>query len=183
MPALAILGRALRNRRSDPALGVAGRAELAVDRTLAVASPAFADGGEIPALHGGRGGNVSPALSWSGVPEGTGQLLLILEDVDVPKRMPAVHTIALIDPSSTGLGEGELRDSATVRLVPAMLGIKRYVGPRPLPGHGPHRYGFHLWSLDRAVPAGTRLKSLAQLLPLIAGHVTAHGVVVGIQEG
>lgn len=184
MSLLAPLGRLLRSRRADPALGVAGVAELAVDRRLDLSSASFRDGGELPLRHAGRGRgpNVSPQLSWSGLPDGTEQLLLVVEDVDVPLRRPALHTVALLRPDPPALAEGELVASERVRFVPAMLGMTGYRGPQPLPGHGPHHYGFHVWALDRAVPADARPRRLADLLPLVAGHVTAHGVIVGVQE-
>jgi phosphatidylethanolamine-binding protein (PEBP) family uncharacterized protein len=184
MSLVAPLGRLLRSRRADPALGVAGIAELSTAETFDLRSASFEDGAELPLRHAarGRGQNLSPPLTWSGLPEGTDQLLLAVEDVDVPIRRPALHTIALLTPEPGALGEGELVASERVRFVPAMLGSRGYQGPRPLPGHGPHHYGFHLWSLGRAVPVDARPKRLADLLPLVAGHVTAHAVIVGVQE-
>jgi phosphatidylethanolamine-binding protein (PEBP) family uncharacterized protein len=52
-----------------------------------VTSEAFADGGAIPVEHAGKragGRQVSPPLTWTAPPPGTAELLLVMEDVDVP---------------------------------------------------------------------------------------------------
>ncbi|UXX91799.1 hypothetical protein N7U49_04430 [Streptomyces sp. AD2-2] len=35
-----------------------------------------------------------PELAWSALPPGTAQLLLVVEDIDVPMSKPAVHCLA-----------------------------------------------------------------------------------------
>jgi phosphatidylethanolamine-binding protein (PEBP) family uncharacterized protein len=192
------IGRRLRGRRA--AWTYAGRPELAAPAALTMTSPSFGDGGAIPLRHSGRGRgeNVSPALAWSGVPSGTVQLLLLMEDPDVPLGRPIVHTLAVVEPDTGahdeaaressgtpegtgGLPEGGLNAKTPapgVRLLPGTAGRRGYHGPRPLAGHGPHHYGFHLYALDRRVPEGP----LGSLLPLVAGHVLAAGHLVGVQE-
>ena len=107
----------------------------------------------IPQKHAGEGvgDNVSPELQWSGVPADAKQLVLIMDDVDVPMPTPLMHTIAVIEPDLGGLGEGELKPGTTgIRLVKAFGDI--YIGPRPIPGHGPHHYRFLVFALDQKVP-------------------------------
>jgi phosphatidylethanolamine-binding protein (PEBP) family uncharacterized protein len=150
-----------------------------------VTSPAFADGGTIPDRHSsaGRGDNISPALRWSAPPHGTRQLLLVIEDVDTPSRRPGVHTIALLAPGTEGLEEGALTASDhCFGYVPNHRGRTGYVGPRPLPGHGTHRYRFHLYALASEVRPGD-VNSLDDLLPRVAGHALAAGMLEGTQRG
>ena len=45
---------------------------------------AFADGGAIPDLFTCEGDDISPALAWSGEPEGTQSFALIMDDPDAP---------------------------------------------------------------------------------------------------
>ena len=91
---------------------------------------------------------------------------------------PLMHTIAVIEPDLGGLGEGELKPGTTgVRLVKAFGDT--YVGPRPIPGHGPHHYRFLVFALDQKVPDGRRPRGPA---PAIAGHVLARGVLTGTYE-
>jgi phosphatidylethanolamine-binding protein (PEBP) family uncharacterized protein len=117
------------------------------------------------------------------VPTGTEQLLLVIEDTDVPLPRPLLHTIALLDPSRVQLAEGELHAGARgIRFLPASFGSSGYAGPRPIPGHGPHHYGFYLYGLDRAIRPDQEPKSIRKLLAEVAGHVTAKARLVGSYE-
>ncbi len=49
-----------------------------------LSSSSFTHEGEIPAKHTCEGNDVSPALSWSGVPDGTKRIALIVDDPDAP---------------------------------------------------------------------------------------------------
>ena len=178
------LGRALIHRRAGLERSVRSAPALQSPNRMPMSSTSFADGGEIPAIHSplGKGRNLSPALSWSDVPAGTRQLLFVMEDVDVPSRLPSLHVSMLFGPEVTGFAEGEISpDNAALRFIPRM-GRVGWFGPRPLPGHGPHRYGFHLYAIDIAIPATTKLTAFAQVLPLVDGHLLASGLLVGVQE-
>ena len=151
-----LLGKLLRRFRAGEARSPLAGAEYAGAAAIDVTSAAFTDGGPIPQQHAGEGvgDNVSPALQWSGVPADAKQLVLIMDDVDVPMPTPLMHTIAVIEPDLGGLGEGELKPGTTgIRLVKAFGDT--YVGPRPIPGHGPHHYRFLVLALDQKVPDGS----------------------------
>ena len=51
---------------------------------LSLSSPAFLAGGEIPELFTCEGRDLSPALSWTGVPDEAKSLVLIVDDPDAP---------------------------------------------------------------------------------------------------
>ncbi|MFJ1869237.1 YbhB/YbcL family Raf kinase inhibitor-like protein [Streptomyces sp. NPDC088097] len=160
--------------------------ECATTATLDLRAPAFAHGGPIPPRHASRdlGPHISPALNWGALPEGTAQLLLVMEDIDVPTSRPAVHLTALFAPDTAGFDEGELTaDNPRVRHVPGPFARTGYTGPRPLPRHGPHRYGFHLHGLDRAILTTTPLTGRTDLPALVAGHVLASGFLEGVHQG
>lgn len=164
---------------------MANARQLQAPDTVVVESTSFGSGGLIPVSHAGTGvgENSSPALRFSSLPEATAQLLLIIEDIDVPFPRPILHTIALIDPSASDLDEGELADSnPAIRFVPAAFGRTGYQGPRALPGHGLHRYGFHVYALDRAIPRDAALTDFAGVLPWVDGQVLARGSIVGTQR-
>ncbi|HWD61687.1 MAG TPA: YbhB/YbcL family Raf kinase inhibitor-like protein [Humibacter sp.] len=178
------IGWVLRGKHSDPSLSVQFAPQLASDGILSVSSPSFDDGEAIPRKHSGigRGQNVSPGLEWTGVPDSTRQLLLIIEDVDAPMTRPIVHMIALLEPGETGISEGALTPgNLAVHYVPAFREWVAYQGPRPLPGHGVHHYGFHLYALDTELDAHG-VAGADQLLALVAGHVLASGVLNGTQK-
>jgi phosphatidylethanolamine-binding protein (PEBP) family uncharacterized protein len=60
------------------------------------------------------------------------------------------------------------------------LGHRGYAGPRPIPGHGPHRYRFLVFALD--VPVAESVTKAKALLTQMAGHVLARGVLTGTYE-
>jgi phosphatidylethanolamine-binding protein (PEBP) family uncharacterized protein len=105
--------------------------------------------------------------------------VLIMDDLDVPMPKPLMHTIAVIEPDLGGLGEDELKPGTTgVRMIKAFG--HTYVGPRPIPGHGPHHYRFLVFALDERVP--DTVADQGPLLSAIAGHVVARGVLTGTYE-
>jgi phosphatidylethanolamine-binding protein (PEBP) family uncharacterized protein len=150
---------------------------------LAVWSPGFADGTPMPQRYAGHGvgDNVSPELRWAEVPAAAAQLVLLLDDVDVPLPKPLIHNAAVLDPSLTALDEGAfVVGSAGVRVVPTLLSKTGYAGPRPIPGHGPHHYRFHLLALDRSIPDSA--VTVKAVLAVAAGHVLARGTLTGTYE-
>jgi phosphatidylethanolamine-binding protein (PEBP) family uncharacterized protein len=180
------IGRLMHNRRPDEKDSVRHAPELDSPRTLGLSSPAFTQGGTIPDRHASMdlGPNISPELRWSGVPGRTAQLLFIIEDIDAPARLPSLHTIALLAPERIGLAEGELTpDNEKIRYVPGVRGRTGYLGPRPMPGHGLHRYGFHLYALDRAITPEHKLTGLPDLLAAVDGHAIANGFLEGTKKG
>jgi phosphatidylethanolamine-binding protein (PEBP) family uncharacterized protein len=68
---------------------------------ITLTSKAFTDGAPIPQRNAGKGvgDDISPQLQWSGVPASTVELVLIVEDPDVPLPRPIVHCLVTgIDP-------------------------------------------------------------------------------------
>ena len=144
-------------------------AEYAGAAAIDVTSAAFTDGGPIPQKHAGEGvgDNVSPALQWSGVPADAKQLVLIMDDVDVPMPTPLMHTIAVIEPDLGGLGEGELKPGTTgMRLVKAFADT--YTGPRPIRVMGRITTASLYSHLINGSP-----RRRPRALPALAGHVLA----------
>jgi Raf kinase inhibitor-like YbhB/YbcL family protein len=176
-----VLGKLLRRFRAGEGRSPLAGPEYAGAETIDVKSPAFTDGGAIPQKHAGKGvgDNVSPALQWTGVPTDAKQLVLIINDLDVPMPKPLMHTIAVIEPDVGGLVEDELKPgTAGVRLIKAFGDT--YVGPRPIPGHGPHHYRFLVFALDQRVP--DEVADRGALLSGMAGHVVARGGLTGTYE-
>jgi Raf kinase inhibitor-like YbhB/YbcL family protein len=170
------LGRLLRGWRAGADLRVAEDPRFAfAPRTLDLRSPAFADGAQMSAERS------SPPLAWTGIPAGTKMLALVIEDVDVPLPRPFVHAVAYgLDPVTTALAAGELDDAR----VPLGLNSARgttYRPPRPIPGHGRHRYVFTLLAVS-FVPHFDQPPSRGRLLDAIAGHVLALGELTGTHE-
>jgi Raf kinase inhibitor-like YbhB/YbcL family protein len=151
--------------------------------TLTVSSSSFGEAGAIPRRCAGPGvgDNVSPALSWLDVPEGTKELVLILEDPSAPLPRPFVHwVIAGIPPDWSAVAEGGLVVDP-LHLGRNSMRRREYTGPRPVRGHGPHTYAFQLFTLDRhlTLPASF---GRGDVLEAVRGAVTARGRLDGIYE-
>lgn len=175
-----IVGRLLRPVRAS-----ARRSRLAslpAPYTLTVSSPAFADGGDIPARHAGTGvgENISPALRWSPIPDHTAAQVLVIEDDDVPLLRPLWHTVAVLGADVHRLDEGALHPEAEdIVFLRTPLG-RRYSGPRPIPGHGAHHYRFHLFTLGE--PLCGDVTGTADLVRELHRKATARGVLTGIYQ-
>ena len=116
------------------------------------------------------GDNVSPQLSWTGVPEGTKSFALLMEDPEGRGGAGVHHWVAYgIPPSVTSFAEGEV-SKATDKYVggKSTQGVGFYSGPCTPPGT-PHHYTFVVIAtgLDpKELPAGlTREEFLAKLVP------------------
>jgi Raf kinase inhibitor-like YbhB/YbcL family protein len=144
---------------------------------LSLTSPAFQHGGEIPTRHTCDAEDLSPALVWSGVPEGTRSLALVVDDPDAPVGT-FTHWVAWgIDPAAEMLEEGQ---SAPVEGAND-FGATGYRGPCPPPGHGPHRYSFRLHAVDTELDLETGA-SKADLERSLEEHVLADAELVGRYE-
>jgi Raf kinase inhibitor-like YbhB/YbcL family protein len=144
---------------------------------FALESSAFEHAQAIPSRHTCEGEDISPALRWTNVPEGTRSLALIVDDPDAPSGV-FTHWIAWrLDPTAGGLGEGEPAPSEGRN----GFGTTGYRGPCPPPGHGPHRYVFRLYALDTKLElrAGA---AKAELEQAIAQHVLTTAELVGTYE-
>jgi Raf kinase inhibitor-like YbhB/YbcL family protein len=170
------IGRRIRGWRAGPEFRVGEDVRFAsVPRTLALRSPAFADGEPLPAAP------QSPPLEWSGVPPQAQMLALVVQDVDAPLLRPLTHALAYaIDPATTSLEAGAL-DGAHVTMGLNGLGRRGYVAPAPIPGHGLHRYVFTLLAVDY-VPRFDQPPTKGRLLDAIAGHVAALAELTGTVE-
>jgi Raf kinase inhibitor-like YbhB/YbcL family protein len=142
---------------------------------VTVTSRAFAAGGAIPARFSCRGAGVSPPLQWSGVPAGSAELALVVDDPDAP-RGTFVHWVVFALPASaTGLEEGRL--PAGARQARNSAGDAEYAGP--CPPSGTHHYRFTVYALNAPLelPAGAELD---ETLAAIDERVAAKGRLVGI---
>ena len=182
-----LLGHLLRSQRGrDRSLAMNDPRMAAAPPSLHLSSTAFSDGGPMPARQAaaGIGDELSPPLAWSGLPEGTRELVLVVQDPDAPLPRAIVHCIATgIDPASGGLAEGVLKPGRTppgVQLGRGSFGAIGYQGARPILGHGAHRYLFQLFAL--AGPVGIEKPNLATLLTAMEGRVLATGHLVGTYE-
>jgi len=79
--------------------------------SLKLSTTAFNAGATIPEKYSKEGGNISPPLFWSGVPQGTKSLALIVDDPDAPKGLFVHWVLYAISPTVTNLDEHILQNN------------------------------------------------------------------------
>src|ERR1700742_4855444 len=152
---------------------------------LKITIPAFSDGGAIPAQYGCRANknaNLSPAIQWSGAPEGAQTITLILHDPDVAIGDSDVLHWAIfnIPASATGLpehvpAEAMLPDgSVQIKNIGQSIG---YFNPCP-PPPTTHHYMFEFYALDQKLDSGIATRD--DLMKAMNGHIRAKGVYFGL---
>ena len=145
---------------------------------LRIHSPAFDTHRRIPERHTGDGEDVSPALEWSGAPEGTQSFAVVMHDPDAPLVDGFTHWVAYKIPGdATGVPEG----ASDVVSGTNSFGNQGYNGPAPPPGHGPHHYYFWVYALDSDLDLDPGLDRSA-LLDQIEDHVIEQARVIGTYE-
>jgi Raf kinase inhibitor-like YbhB/YbcL family protein len=176
------LGNALKGLRAGTDKLAIVQPELGTFENIRLASPAFANGARLPERFTADGEGVSPPLFWTGVPEGTERIVLIVEDPDAPAPAPLVHAVVWGLPGSDGeLKEGAIgSDGADGRDVGrnSFLG-EGWLPPDPPTGHGPHHYAFQLFALGPCPDVGES-PGRGAVVKAMAGHVLAAGLLTGI---
>ena len=152
--------------------------------TLRVTSLAFADGGEIPKKYTCEGEDVSPPLAFSGVPDRTASLVLIVDDPDAPDpkapKMTYVHWVLFdLPPDTTEIIEGMVALPNATKS--GLNDWKRTGYGGPCPPIGRHRYFFKLYALDTRLE-GLSAATKADVVAAMQGHVLAEAQIVGTYQ-
>jgi hypothetical protein len=151
--------------------------------TLSLRSSAFDDGGEIPREHTCEGDDTSPPLSWSGVPQDTRSLVLIIDDPDAPDpaapKMTWVHWVLFnIPPDATGLAAAMTSEQLPDGTGEGLNDWQRTGYGGPCPPIGRHRYFHKLYALDKVLSA-MQQPTKAEVEKAMAGHVVASAQLIG----
>src|SRR5262245_36702447 len=148
--------------------------------TLTLRSPAFEPGAPIPARFDHERGDLSPALAWDGVPEGTASLVLLVDDPDAPVEGSFVHWVLVgLDPARQGIAEGE--EPAEAAAGANGFGRPGYLGPAPPPGDDPHRYVCRLLAVDEPVSLPV-LPSYRDVEAAVTGHTLGEARLTGTYQ-
>jgi Raf kinase inhibitor-like YbhB/YbcL family protein len=152
--------------------------------SLTLTSAAFTHRNAIPTKYTCEGTDVSPPLTWTGLPQGTKSVALIVDDPDAPDpaapKMTWVHWVLYnLPPTIDGLPEGaSVLSSTTGRGLNDWHNTK-YGGPCPPIGR--HRYFFRLYALDTELPDLGRPTKL-MLEKAMKGHVLGQAELVGTYQ-
>ena len=150
---------------------------------LTLASSAFSDGEPIPLLYSCDGEDVSPPLTWSGVPQGTESLVVIMDDPDAPRETWDHWVVFNIPADAGGLEESQ---PDTDQLPNGGVhgknswGDKEYGGPCPPRGPA-HSYRFFLYAVDVTLEFQLGA-SKEDVLVGIDGHIVAESFLSGTFE-
>ncbi|MBW2216811.1 MAG: YbhB/YbcL family Raf kinase inhibitor-like protein [Deltaproteobacteria bacterium] len=123
--------------------------------TLTLSSTAFTNGGEIPPKYTCEGNDISPALEWTGMPDQTRSLVLIVDDPDAPDprapKMTWVHWVLF------------------------------NIHGGPCPPVGRHRYFHKLYALDTVIKE-MKKASKATIEAAMVAHIIAETELIGTYE-
>jgi Raf kinase inhibitor-like YbhB/YbcL family protein len=157
--------------RQDTASDVRGDSAMAIRIT----SPAFDEGGMIPKKYTCDGDDVSPALNWEGVPDGTKSLALICDDPDAPAKTWVHWVLYNIPPDTIGLPEGVPSDTTLDNGTKhGITDFGRYGYGGPCPPSGTHRYFFKLYALDTLLDLTGKVDKAA-VETAMKGHILDSG--------
>jgi Raf kinase inhibitor-like YbhB/YbcL family protein len=156
---------------------------------MTLTSSAWPDGGQIPAKYTQADMEVSPALSWSNVPDGAASFVLIAHDVDAAignGTDDILHWMLWNIPATVaslpeGVPRGSLLPDGTRQISATGTSFR---GPGAPASGPPHHYLFELFALDTmlevpavgASPPNTR----AAVVAAIAGHIRGKATYVGL---
>jgi Raf kinase inhibitor-like YbhB/YbcL family protein len=153
---------------------------------FSITSPAFAPGQGIPRVHTCEGQDTSPPLAWSGVPQGTKSLALIVDDPDAPdpaapKRTWVHWVLYNVPPTASQLPAAVGAKDLPAGAAEGKNDWKRAGYGGPCPPIGRHRYFFKLYALDVALP-DLHSPTKADLEKAMAGHVLASAELIGTYQ-
>jgi hypothetical protein len=158
-------------------------------QVMTLTTPAWPDGGAIPAKYTQAGDQVSPPLAWSNVPDGVVSFALVVHDPDAAignGTDDLLHWMLWNIPASArslpeGMPDGSQAADGTRQI---SASGPYYRGPGA-PAAGPaHHYVFELFALDQPidVPAvgASPPQTRAAVAAAMAGHVRGKAVYVGL---
>lgn len=139
-------------------------------------SSAFGNNDGLPRRYAHAYGDTSPTLEWSGVPDGTAELALLVEDPDAPGGTFVHWALAGIPPTVSSIAEGQPPEQAVAGN--NNFGTSGYNGPHPPPGDEPHRYVFRIYAVREPLDVSWGFTADA-LRRAMEGKVLASGELVG----
>jgi len=150
-------------------------------------SPAFTHEAEIPGMYTCEGRDVSPALSWTGVPENAKSFVLIVDDPDAPDpkapKSTWVHWVLYNIPASTrGFALGVKPSDLPAGTKQGLNDWKKTGYGGPCPPIGRHRYYHKLYALDTLLPDQGSEATKQMVVDAMKGHVVAETVLMGTYQ-
>ncbi|HEY8036831.1 MAG TPA: YbhB/YbcL family Raf kinase inhibitor-like protein [Methylobacter sp.] len=154
--------------------------------TLTLKSPDFGHQEEIPKVFTCDGNDSSPALSWSGIPQNTKSLVLIVDDPDAPDpakpKMTWVHWLLYnIPPTVTELPRAIAEKDLPAGTQQGKNDWKKTGYRGPCPPIGRHRYFHKLYALNIELP-DLHQPNKPQLEKAMTGHIIGQAELIGTYQ-
>ena len=150
-------------------------------------SPAFQPNGHIPSRYTCEGEDISPPLTWEGVPNGAKSIVLIIDDPDAPDpkapKIVWVHWVVYnMPPNTKSLPENAGKAGLPQGTLVGLNDFKKTGYGGPCPPIGRHRYFHKLYALDTTLDLKGATKS--QIERAMQGHTLANAELIGtFQKG
>jgi Raf kinase inhibitor-like YbhB/YbcL family protein len=161
------------------AAGCISKEEVTMEN-ISISSEGFKSGDVIPDIYTCKGKDISPSLSWKGIPAGTKSIALTMDDPDAPGGT-FVHWVIYNVPAQTqklpeGMPHEKILADGSIQGM-TDFGEIGYGGPCPPPGK-PHRYYFKMYALDSSIDLAPGA-SQKELENVMEGHILAKGEFMG----
>lgn len=155
-------------------------------KMMKLTSPNFDPNQSIPKKFTCDGEDISPALRWDGVPQGTKSFALIVDDPDAPDpanpKMTWVHWVLYNLPADAEhLPEGIDPEQLPPGTLQGLNDWKKTGYGGPCPPVGRHRYFHKLYALD-AVLTDLNQPTKGELEKAMAGHVLETAELIGVYQ-
>ena len=153
---------------------------------MQLTSPSFENQQPVAKKFTCDGKDISPAMEWSDVPEGSKSFALIVDDPDAPDpanpRMTWVHWVLYNIPATVrSLPEGVKDKHLPKGTLQGLNDWKKTGYGGPCPPIGQHRYFHKLYALDIVLPDLKR-PTKAKLEKAMEGHVLSKAELVGLYQ-
>ena len=153
---------------------------------MQLTSPSFENQSSIAREFTCDGDDISPALEWSDVPEGTRSFALIVDDPDAPDpadpKMTWVHWVLYNIPASvSSLPQGVKDADLPQGTFQGLNDWKKTGYGGPCPPVGEHRYFHKLYALDTLLPDLAR-PTKAKLEKAMEGHILSRAELIGLYQ-
>lgn len=123
------------------------------------------------------GSNISPAMSWSGVPKAAKSLAFTVIDTSVKPNGWSHWIVVDLPVATASLDKGTKQLPQGARVLTSDFGDAIYAGPCPPKGTGTHRYEFTIWALpDARIPV---TDGSAKIGAWLSAHAIAKARITG----
>jgi Raf kinase inhibitor-like YbhB/YbcL family protein len=167
-------------------------ASTANAQSMTLTSPDLKEGATIAneqVFKGGgcTGGNISPALSWSGAPSGTKSFAVSMYDPDAPTGRGWWHWVVYnipADTTSLPKGAGDVKQKLLPKGATQSrndFGADGYGGPCPPAGDKPHHYQITVFAVDvDKLPDAKNNAASARVSSALRSHTLAKAMLTGL---